>query len=93
MATREETKRMIEVMQAYVDGEEIELRLRTHTTNWRSAATPCWTWDTCDYRVKEDMEQKACSIYRGFEDGARIHEDQRPRWRAVIDAVKRGEIT
>ncbi len=39
MATREETKRMIEVMQAYVDGKEIELSKCSVNEN------PYWNWD------------------------------------------------
>ena len=51
--TREETKKCIEVMQAYVDGKEIERRwVAEREEEWRSVETPNWFWNTHDYRVK-----------------------------------------
>lgn len=49
MATREETKRMIEVMQAYVDGAEIEYR-DSDGGNW-DRTQPCWIWSDYNYRI------------------------------------------
>lgn len=53
----EETKKAIEVMQAYVDGKEIEVLVKSGTTtdwtnlkNFRGA--PSWNWISNDYRVK-----------------------------------------
>ena len=51
MATREETARMIEVMQAYVDGEEIEVKLPT-SAGWVGPQPPSWRWGDLEYRVK-----------------------------------------
>ena len=42
----ERTKRMIEVMQAYVDGEEIECSVKAF-----NGMTPHWNWEICDYRI------------------------------------------
>ena len=51
--TREETKKCIEVMQAYVDGEEIENRWKGENEgDWKSTETPNWFWNTHDYRIK-----------------------------------------
>ena len=51
--TREETKKAIEVMQAYVDGKEIERRwVAKEEDEWRSTETPNWFWNTHDYRIK-----------------------------------------
>lgn len=54
MATREETKRMIEVMQAYADGEEVEWKLAGRPSGWDGdpCIMPSWNWDKYDYRVK-----------------------------------------
>ena len=49
--TREETIKCIEVMQAYVDGEEIE-ELVSKDSDWRSVQNPEWDWDFNDYRKK-----------------------------------------
>lgn len=47
---REETKQAIEVMQAYVDGAEIEFQLSDES--WCPASTPNWDHDTTEYRIK-----------------------------------------
>jgi len=46
---REQTKRAIDVMQAYVDGAEIE---STMLENCWGMATPAWNWGNNAYRVK-----------------------------------------
>lgn len=48
----ERTKRMIEVMQAYVDGKEIEYK-PSSIGFWRITENPGWYWDDWDYRIAE----------------------------------------
>ena len=45
------TKEMIEVMQAYDRGEQIERRDRCGN-NWFLSPVPSWDWVQYDYRVK-----------------------------------------
>ena len=47
---REETIAAIKVMQAFVDGAEIEVSPR-HSDEW-VASGPDWSWKVCDYRIK-----------------------------------------
>ncbi|NTA27372.1 hypothetical protein [Allorhizobium ampelinum] len=51
MATIEETKRMIEVMQAFVDGKEVEIEYSK--ASWLRQPDPLWRWDSCEYRIRE----------------------------------------
>jgi len=46
----EETKKAIEVMQAYVDGAEVE-KDPYHQGVW-DASVPQWDWLDCRYRIK-----------------------------------------
>jgi len=47
------TQEMIEVMQAYERGEEIEFRLADcEDDRWAPTASPLWNWDNFEYRVK-----------------------------------------
>lgn len=48
---RKKVQRMVDVMLAYGRGEKIEYRLRLDTS-WNRTTTPCWNWDSCDYRVQ-----------------------------------------
>ena len=52
--TREETKKCIEVMQAYVDGGEIE-ELVSKDSDWWSVQNPDWNWDYHTYRIKPQL--------------------------------------
>lgn len=45
----EETKKAIEVMQAFVDGKTVQV---SAAAGWESTPTPCWSWDICEYRIK-----------------------------------------
>ncbi len=44
----ERTKRMIEVMQAYVDGDEVE---SCTGEEWWVNEHPVWNWPSVDYRI------------------------------------------
>lgn len=58
----EQTKAAIKVMQAYVEGEPIEVRLRGERGRewWISVVTPTWAWDEQEYRIKK--EPRECYI-------------------------------
>lgn len=46
----EETKEAIRVMQAYVDGKEVEFKWGS--MDWNSTDKPEWNWSAYDYRIK-----------------------------------------
>jgi hypothetical protein len=60
------TEQMIEVMQAYLDGEDIEIRLPQG--NWIQVYGPSWNWDNNDYRVKA----KPKKLYAFVESRGRV---------------------
>lgn len=45
------TLEMIKIMQAYVDGKQIEAQC--HDGSWQVTDTPRWEWHTTNYRIKE----------------------------------------
>lgn len=58
--TREETKEAIAVMQAYVDGQNIEFKIRIDPNDpWGDNSSPTWNWDDCNYRVAQDKAEQA----------------------------------
>lgn len=44
-----QTQKAIEVMQAYVDGKQIQ---SNHSRTWKDVMSPTWNLNSCDYRVK-----------------------------------------
>ena len=48
--TREQTIECIKVMQAYVDGKELEIL--SLFGKWERATAPRWNWDDTEYRIK-----------------------------------------
>ncbi len=48
----EQTKEAIRVMQAFVDGKEVEFISRNDEPYWLSNFSPTWDWLRCDYRIK-----------------------------------------
>ena len=45
-------EQMIEVMQAYCDGADIEYKQHM-SSYWCVATTPTWDWDNIDFRIKD----------------------------------------
>ena len=76
------TKGMIEVMQAYERGEQIEFRMKTIPENdeWDTMTQePEWNWSDFDYRVKPKPK------YVPFETAEEFLTAQRKKGRYVID--------
>ena len=48
----EQTKEAIRVMQAYVDGKEVDVRRLLDGSVWMPAGAPCWDWLNGNYRIK-----------------------------------------
>lgn len=67
------TEQMIEVMQAYVRGEKIELRNKD-TEEWILNSTePLWNWDSFEYRVKPKAAYRPYKNAREFIAGQKEH--------------------
>jgi hypothetical protein len=58
--TRKQTKQAIAIMQAYVDGKEIEFNSCLSST-WRKTQDPQWNWEN-EYRVATDWEKKCYGL-------------------------------
>jgi hypothetical protein len=60
---RERTKEAIKVMQAYVDGEDIEYCLSRHS-GWTRVSSPSWNWYERPYRIapKKEKDTKRYSL-------------------------------
>ena len=74
------TKEMIEVMQAYDRGEQIERRDRCGNY-WFLAPIPSWDWVQYEYRVKQKPK------YVPFETAEEFITAQKKKGRFVIDKV------
>ena len=71
----EDTKKAIEVMQAFVDGKEIQCRSHNHS-HWKYA-NPDWNFTNCEYRVKPEPKEVWINMYpdRAFASVAWASED------------------
>jgi len=54
------TEEKIKVMQAYVDGEEVECA-NNSSTQWRNTPQPHWSWDIANYRIKPATKEMTVS--------------------------------
>ena len=66
------TVEMIEVMQHYADGGEVEYTIKNEfdEVHWAKVTSPSWDWVDCDYRIKEPkqkvtIEKWLCRDYHG----------------------------
>ena len=65
--TREETKKRIKVMQAFVDGKDVEV---LNTDKWELVSNPSWSPNT-KYRIKPE------SSYRPFDNAKECIEEMK----------------
>lgn len=70
-----QTKKQIEVMQAFIDGKEIELKKRFQSDNYKKANTPNWDFLNFEYRIKpsepvdavNDLSTHTSSTYEDYQ--------------------------
>jgi hypothetical protein len=72
---RKQTQQFIEVsqkelavMQAYVDGKEIEYRYKNSLHQWELTPNPSWVFSTYEYRVKKEPRVIYVNEYRDAND-------------------------
>lgn len=63
----EQTKKAIEVMQAFVDGKEIEVRCAGYEHWSPICVDPLWNWSEFDYRIAKRKETRTgwINVYPG----------------------------
>lgn len=70
-----QTKKQIEVMQAFIDGKEIEFKKRFQSDNYKKANTPNWDFLNFEYRIKpsepvvavNDLSTHTSSTYEDYQ--------------------------
>ncbi|RAZ37167.1 hypothetical protein [Campylobacter hyointestinalis] len=79
--TIKETKEMIAVLEAYINGEKIEFS-RVYDDDWHHISIPSWNWDRYKYRIKHKEENIKAKFKQGDEivhkelcNGAPLDED------------------
>ena len=80
------TKEMIEVMQAYESGEQIQVKNTIDDTKWKEIEFPGWDWIYYDYRVKPK------SNYIPFETAEEFLAAQRKHGGDGLISIKDGAL-
>lgn len=87
------TAQMIEVMQASIDGKEIEF-LNGFGLGWRQfgpGQTVSWSWADTDYRIKPEPREWVCRFYSSPDGdgsvGAIFPSDYNPGWIKVREVL------
>jgi len=88
--TLEQTKEAIRVMQAYVDGKEVESKHIT-SHNWVLDKTPRWNWDNFDYRIKPTPVLRPWTADE-VPVGGQIRSKQSRDYRFLIDRTANAEV-
>lgn len=67
------TKEMIEVMQAFDRGEQIQVKTPNKKCEWEDIKEPNWQWNFCDYRVKPKKKYVPFDTSEEFLAAQRVH--------------------
>ena len=70
---------MIQIMQAYESGEQIQVKNTINDTKWKEIEFPGWNWIYYDYRVKPK------SKYVPFETAEEFLAAQRAHGEVIVD--------
>ena len=58
------TKEYLEVMEAFIDGKEIEFKQDSYKGIWKQTATPVWDFVNYEYRIKPSEPEYVYPIYK-----------------------------
>lgn len=71
------TEEKIAVMQAYLDGKNIERRRVDGSIGWHVVETPLWNWEACDYRIYDfQREKKRYALKEYLQKGTSLQIDK-----------------
>ena len=84
----EETKEAIRIMQAFVDGKEVEAF--SPCQKWERATTPRWGWDDTQYRIKPTAKLRPWTADE-VPLGAQARNREHPKTRWLIDRTSSEE--
>lgn len=59
---RDEVARRVEIMQAWLDGKQIEVLNDSTSQEWLPIDNPSWSWNAWDYRIKPTSVNYATEI-------------------------------
>ena len=86
----EQTKEAIRVMQAYVDGKEVEVESRITNGCFVKAMTPSWDWFNSNYRIKPTTVLRPWTADE-VPLGAQARNREHPKTRWLIDRTSSEE--
>ena len=81
---KEEVQRRIEVMQAWVDGEEIQVADVNTKSGW-GWCDPTFDWEANDYRIKPEPFECWVNVYSDIVD---CHTTEEGAIKAVYSAIR-----
>lgn len=62
------TEEKIAVMQAFVEGKEIEVAAQSDLSCWIPVEIPAWNWEECVYRIKQEPPKPKVRPYKDAEE-------------------------
>lgn len=74
--TRDQAKKAIELLQAYIDGKTIEYKIRGIDYNWcqfKKNDNPAFDWSTTDYRIKPEPTYRPYNSMQEFMEAEKKH--------------------
>jgi hypothetical protein len=86
--TREQTIEAIRVMQAFVDGKEVEFKWMSK--DWNYNDKPEWNWSAYDYRIKPTAKLRPWTADE-VPLGAQARNREHPKTRWLIDRTSSEE--
>jgi hypothetical protein len=84
----EETKEAIRIMQAFVDGKEVE---SMYDGKWASRTKPSWNWALCFYRIKPTLKLRPWTADE-VPVGGQIRSKHSRDYRFLIDRTANAEV-
>ena len=88
-------KEIINVVQAFEEGKEIEYREKNSNVPWKVASTPCWNFLNYNYRVKQKEKElyqylvrnpltnTYQATYKFYENSFDLQSELTPDWKII----------
>lgn len=92
-----DTKEKIEIMQAWLDGKNIEYKVKdaeeSNEYELMCFSNPGWDWSNFDYRIEKKIKKRPMSIKELLEKGARYIHDENETIFPLVFNMKENKIS
>lgn len=83
------TEEKIKIMQASLEGKEIEVALQRDPSYWFLTETPRWNWEAYVYRIKPEQPKPKYRPFKNIDEAFQATKERKEGAEAMVEKIRK----